>query len=118
MDYSKSNECDATTGKCNEVCKDNMTGPDCATPEEGYCLGKEKGVTNGIIILFICIDLKNNMDSQYFFSECNCNLEGSKDKKCTQKECKCDCKENVQGEKCTECKPGHSNFPKCDGEYT
>ena len=53
-----------------------------------------------------------------FFSECNCNLEGSKDKTCSQKECKCDCNENVQGEKCTECKPGHSNFPKCDGEYT
>ena len=46
MDYSKSNECDATTGKCNEVCKDNMTGPDCATPEEGYCI-PEKGVTKG-----------------------------------------------------------------------
>ena len=28
----------------------------------------------------------------------------------------CDCQENVEGEKCTTCTPGHFNFPTCTGK--
>ena len=42
-----------------------------------------------------------------------CHKEASKSQKCDEKTGQCPCRANVQGLRCTECKPGYYGFPDC-----
>ena len=51
----------------------------------------------------------------FFFSDCQCNITGSLSTDCDSKG-QCTCKtELITGEKCSDCKEGHINFPECTG---
>ena len=47
------------------------------------------------------------------FQHCHCLPIGSKNGQC-DKNGKCPCKDNYDGEKCNKCKIGFKNFPRCD----
>ena len=50
-------------------------------------------------------------------SECDCNVEGSDDTKpCNSTTGICNCKDGVEGGRCTKCKPNRYAFPFCIGE--
>ena len=56
----------------------------------------------------------------YFFSfvACDCETHGTVGNSHTCDENgKCDCKSNVQGDKCNKCYVGHYNFPACTGGW-
>ena len=55
-------------------------------------------------------------NSFFLFSECLCIPDGSIGIECTEVDGKCDCKENVTGDKCHECKAGYFNHPTCSGK--
>ena len=46
--------------------------------------------------------------------ECQCSKEGSADIQCDA-EGKCKCQQNIEGDKCSECKTSYFNFPSCQG---
>ena len=46
--------------------------------------------------------------------DCGCNMDGSEDKLCDDAG-QCNCKCNVQGEKCDSCVDGFFGFPACQG---
>ena len=46
--------------------------------------------------------------------DCGCNMDGSEDKLCDDAG-QCNCKCNVQGEKCDSCMDGFFGFPACQG---
>ena len=52
-----------------------------------------------------------------FFSECQCNEDGSVDTSCDDGSGKCSCNPNIVGDKCTQCAIEHFAFPTCDGKY-
>ena len=52
-----------------------------------------------------------------FFSECQCNEDGSVDTSCDDGSGKCSCNPNIVGNKCTQCAAEHFAFPTCDGKY-
>ena len=52
-----------------------------------------------------------------FFSECQCNEDGSVDISCDDGSGKCSCNPNIVGDKCTQCAVEHFAFPTCDGKY-
>ena len=50
---------------------------------------------------------------------CGCNKKGVENGDLTcdeQGRCRCRC--DVQGDKCSECEPGHQGFPECHGKST
>ena len=49
------------------------------------------------------------------FLACGCNLSGAKDDICEKSSGKCECKDNVLGDKCIECASEYWNFPACTG---
>ena len=51
----------------------------------------------------------------FFDVDCNCNVNGSSSLSCNSNGT-CPCKDNVIGEKCTECTPGFFGFPDCTGK--
>ena len=49
------------------------------------------------------------------FLDCQCNITGSQSTDCDSYG-QCACKTNlITGQKCSECKNGHINFPDCSG---
>ena len=46
-----------------------------------------------------------------------CSEEGSESCACTEEEGICHCKENIEGDKCDQCKPGYWSYPSCDGKH-
>ena len=44
-----------------------------------------------------------------------CNADGSSGITCGADDGKCDCKNNVMGDKCTQCVDGTYGFPDCQG---
>ena len=46
-------------------------------------------------------------------TECDCNMEGSVDNHCDQMSGVCECKDNIGGASCNECKDGYYDFPNC-----
>ena len=50
--------------------------------------------------------------------ECGCNSEGSVDvsQTCDPQTGKCNCKENIAGDKCDRCGTGFYDFPNCKGK--
>ena len=48
---------------------------------------------------------------------CECNEKGSKSQDCDKTSGDCDCKENVVGKHCDQCKEGFGGFPDCKSKY-
>ena len=46
-----------------------------------------------------------------YFSDCECNMDGSVDNSCDINTGKCTCKPNVSGDKCDESTEGYFGFP-------
>ena len=44
---------------------------------------------------------------------CACDTTGSKSEVCDKSSGKCDCNDNVVGDKCTQCSTEHWGFPSC-----
>ena len=44
--------------------------------------------------------------------ECICNMDGSLNNICVKSDCKCSCKEGVEGANCTKCQDSHWQFQK------
>ena len=51
------------------------------------------------------------------FTECLCQDEGSLSCECTETEGICHCKDNIEGDKCDQCKPSYWNYPSCHGKH-
>ena len=49
----------------------------------------------------------------YHYLACDCNVEGSNNTSCDS-EGKCDCNDNIYGDKCDKCKAGSFPFPICN----
>ena len=48
---------------------------------------------------------------------CGCNIKGVEDGDLScNEQGKCRCRCDIQGDKCSECKPGHQGFPECHGK--
>ena len=54
-----------------------------------------------------------------FSLECGCNLQGTEkgDPTCNNDDGKCNCKCDVDGDKCDTCELGHQGFPDCHGKF-
>ena len=50
-----------------------------------------------------------------FLSACECNEEGSVGIECDEASGKCTCKENIIGDKCTQCATEFWGFSDCQG---
>ena len=50
------------------------------------------------------------------FTACFCDKDGSNGIDCDVQG-KCDCKDNITGDKCDQCKCGHYKFPDCLREF-
>ena len=51
------------------------------------------------------------------FSECNCDPQGSMSTSCNASGI-CPCiSNNIEGDKCSDCKENYYNFPSCSGKY-
>lgn len=48
---------------------------------------------------------------------CGCDADGSTSEICDKSSGKCDCKDSVVGDKCTQCSTEHWGFPNCQGEW-
>ena len=48
---------------------------------------------------------------------CECDPDGSTSEICDKSSGKCDCKDSVVGDKCTQCSTEHWGFPNCQGEW-
>ena len=48
---------------------------------------------------------------------CACDTTGSKSEVCDKSSGKCDCNDNVVGDKCTQCSTEHWGFPSCQSGY-
>ena len=55
--------------------------------------------------------------SKIFFSECNCQNEGSKSLTCDKRYGMCGCKSNIIGDKCDKCIDGFFGFPNCQSKW-
>ena len=49
------------------------------------------------------------------FVECKCSTDGSVDNDCDGDDGTCNCKENVVGMHCEDCKKAYFGFPDCKG---
>ena len=97
---SDNNNCDASTGQC--TCQDeNIVGRTCdETPPGYYDFPTPKGMKFKKLS-----NLFNNFlyTFDFFLLECECNEDGSVNELCDEASGKCTCKENVIGDKCTQC---------------
>ena len=50
-----------------------------------------------------------------YISDCGCNSEGSTSLQCSSTG-KCNCKSNIDGNKCDTCKSSYFGFPSCSGK--
>ncbi|XP_004673900.1 PREDICTED: laminin subunit alpha-2 isoform X2 [Condylura cristata] len=83
LDFSIPGSCDSLSGSCL-ICKPGTTGQYCELCADGY-FGD-------------AVDAKN-------CQPCRCNVNGSFSEVCHTKTGQCECKPNVQGWRCDECKP-------------
>uniref|UniRef100_A0A8C0ZYF8 Laminin subunit alpha-2 n=1 Tax=Castor canadensis TaxID=51338 RepID=A0A8C0ZYF8_CASCN len=83
LDFSIPGSCDSLSGSCL-ICKPGTTGRYCELCADGY-FGD-------------AIDAKN-------CQPCRCNVNGSYSEICHTRTGQCECKPNVQGQRCDECKP-------------
>ncbi|XP_006885094.1 PREDICTED: laminin subunit alpha-2-like [Elephantulus edwardii] len=83
LDFSIPGSCDSLSGSCL-ICKPGTTGRNCELCADGY-FGD-------------AVDAKN-------CQPCRCNVNGSVSKVCHPQTGQCECRPNVQGWKCDECKP-------------
>ncbi|XP_060046469.1 laminin subunit alpha-2 [Erinaceus europaeus] len=83
LDFSIPGSCDSLSGSCL-ICKPGTTGRYCELCADGY-FGD-------------AVDAKN-------CQPCPCNVNGSFSEVCHTRTGQCDCKPNVQGWRCDECKP-------------
>ncbi|XP_008566936.1 PREDICTED: laminin subunit alpha-2 [Galeopterus variegatus] len=83
LDFSISGSCDSLSGSCL-ICKPGTTGRYCELCADGY-FGD-------------AVDAKN-------CQPCHCNINGSFSEVCDSRTGQCDCRTNVQGRRCDECKP-------------
>ena len=67
-----------------------------------YCFLYEYSLFSKVLIISI-------------FIACLCDEEGSNGKGCGESNGKCECKDNVVGDKCTQCTDGTYMFPECEG---
>ena len=61
--------------------------------------------------LRILQNLQNTSLKMSYFSDCECNMDGSVDNSCDINTGKCTCKPNVSGDKCDESTEGYFGFP-------
>ena len=47
--------------------------------------------------------------------DCECHKDGSVNSVCNQDGI-CTCKDDVEGDRCSRCKPNHFGFPSCQGK--
>ena len=52
----------------------------------------------------------------YNLLACGCDADGSTSETCDKSSGKCDCKDSVVGDKCTQCSTEHWGFPNCQGK--
>ncbi|EDL93824.1 laminin, alpha 2 (predicted), isoform CRA_a [Rattus norvegicus] len=83
LDFSIPGSCDSLSGSCL-ICKPGTTGRFCELCADGY-FGD-------------AVDAKN-------CQPCRCNVNGSFSEICHRKTGQCECRPNVQGQRCDECKP-------------
>lgn len=83
LDFSIPGSCDSLSGSCL-ICKPGTTGRYCELCADGY-FGD-------------AVDAKN-------CQPCHCNANGSFSEVCHPQTGQCECKPNVQGRRCDECKP-------------
>uniref|UniRef100_A0A481B651 Laminin subunit alpha-2 isoform a n=1 Tax=Sus scrofa TaxID=9823 RepID=A0A481B651_PIG len=83
LDFSIPGSCDSLSGSCL-ICKPGTTGRYCELCADGY-FGD-------------AVDAKN-------CQPCHCNANGSFSDVCHTRTGQCECKPNVQGRRCDECKP-------------
>uniref|UniRef100_A0A8D2D8T9 Laminin subunit alpha-2 n=1 Tax=Sciurus vulgaris TaxID=55149 RepID=A0A8D2D8T9_SCIVU len=83
LDFSVPGSCDSLSGSCL-ICKPGTTGRYCELCADGY-FGD-------------AVDAKN-------CQPCHCNVNGSFSEICHSRTGQCDCRPNVQGRRCDECKP-------------
>ncbi|XP_063120700.1 laminin subunit alpha-2 isoform X4 [Rattus norvegicus] len=82
LDFSIPGSCDSLSGSCL-ICKPGTTGRFCELCADGY-FGD-------------AVDAKN-------CQPCRCNVNGSFSEICHRKTGQCECRPNVQGQRCDECK--------------
>ncbi|XP_016060358.1 PREDICTED: laminin subunit alpha-2 [Miniopterus natalensis] len=83
LDFSIPGSCDSLSGSCL-ICKPGTTGRYCELCADGY-FGD-------------AVDAKN-------CQPCRCNANGSLSEVCHTRTGQCECRPNVQGQRCDECKP-------------
>ncbi|XP_012516246.1 PREDICTED: laminin subunit alpha-2 [Propithecus coquereli] len=83
LDFSVPGSCDSLSGSCL-ICKPGTTGQYCERCADGY-FGD-------------AVDAKN-------CQPCRCNANGSFSEICHTRTGQCECRANVQGRRCDECKP-------------
>ncbi|XP_052025259.1 LOW QUALITY PROTEIN: laminin subunit alpha-2 [Apodemus sylvaticus] len=83
LDFSIPGSCDRLSGSCL-ICKPGTTGRYCELCADGY-FGD-------------AVDAKN-------CQPCRCNINGSFSEICDSRTGQCECRPNVQGRQCDECKP-------------
>ncbi|XP_035296219.1 laminin subunit alpha-2 isoform X4 [Cricetulus griseus] len=83
LDFSIPGSCDSLSGSCL-ICKPGTTGRYCELCADGY-FGD-------------AVDAKN-------CQPCHCNTNGSFSELCDTRTGQCECRPNVQGRRCDECKP-------------
>ncbi|UXI15568.1 troponin C [Sarcoptes scabiei] len=99
-------ECDPSNGHCSN-CQHHTTGPDCDQCIDGYEGDPTKQTDHD------CWP-KNDFDQR----NCYCNLNGTKDiDNCLantneNQNGQCQCKENVEGDRCDRCLEGHFHLSK------
>ena len=58
---------------------------------------------------------KNITLNNIILIECHCNEDGSVNANCDEASGKCNCKEHIIGDKCTQCVEEFYGFPNCEG---
>uniref|UniRef100_A0A2K6NZ65 Laminin subunit alpha-2 n=1 Tax=Rhinopithecus roxellana TaxID=61622 RepID=A0A2K6NZ65_RHIRO len=84
LDFSIPGSCDSLSGSCL-ICKPGTTGRYCELCADGY-FGD-------------AVDARN-------CQPCHCNANGSFSEICHRQTGQCECRANVQGQRCDKCKPG------------
>uniref|UniRef100_A0A2K6BZN8 Laminin subunit alpha-2 n=1 Tax=Macaca nemestrina TaxID=9545 RepID=A0A2K6BZN8_MACNE len=84
LDFSIPGSCDSLSGSCL-ICKPGTTGRYCELCADGY-FGD-------------AVDARN-------CQPCRCNANGSFSEICHSQTGRCECRANVQGQRCDKCKPG------------
>ncbi|XP_011807050.1 PREDICTED: laminin subunit alpha-2 [Colobus angolensis palliatus] len=93
LDFSIPGSCDSLSGSCL-ICKPGTTGRYCELCADGY-FGD-------------AVDARN-------CQPCHCNANGSFSEICHSQTGQCECRANVQGQRCDKCKPGTFGLPSARG---